>query len=164
MLFCLRIRRLQVQVLPDAPHYQRLTKVNSGRKGRSSHKSSHTRDHFSTNLLTDSDPRVPAGGGRAARQWTRLAGRHGPEFLCTGAVRRDIQLIAAWRVPVDCSVRDGSRQRRQLLQVEVDGVPPHWLTGEGPQMSWLPAGKLAWESIKPTSVPRSQTRNTDASK
>jgi integrase len=44
------------------------------------------------------------------------------------------------------------------------GVPPHWLTGEGPQMSWLPTGKPAWESIKPTKVPRNQARNADASK
>lgn len=28
------------------------------------------------------------------------------------------------------------------------GVPPHWLTGEGPRMAWLPTSKCAWESIK----------------
>ena len=30
------------------------------------------------------------------------------------------------------------------------GVPPHWLTGEGPRMDWLPSGKPAWELIPPS--------------
>jgi len=29
------------------------------------------------------------------------------------------------------------------------GVPPHWVTGEGPKMEWLPSGKPAWELITP---------------
>jgi site-specific recombinase XerD len=40
------------------------------------------------------------------------------------------------------------------------GVPPKWLTGGGPKMSWLPAGKPAWESIKPPRVPRRPAQNT----
>jgi len=41
------------------------------------------------------------------------------------------------------------------------GVPPEWLTGSGPKMSWLPVpGKPAWESIKPPRVPRRPAQNT----
>lgn len=25
------------------------------------------------------------------------------------------------------------------------GIPPHWLTGGGPKLSWVPAGARAWE-------------------
>ena len=42
------------------------------------------------------------------------------------------------------------------------GVPPEWLTGGGPKMSWLPAGKPAWESIKPPRVPRRPAQSTGA--
>ena len=43
------------------------------------------------------------------------------------------------------------------------GVPPEWLTGSGPKMSWLPVpGKPAWESIKPPRVPRRPAQNTAA--
>ena len=38
------------------------------------------------------------------------------------------------------------------------GVPPHWVTGEGPKMEWLPSGKPAWELITPPKVPRQQVR------
>jgi hypothetical protein len=41
-LLLLRIRRLQVQVLPDAPHYQRLTFTVKKARPSSSHRSSHT--------------------------------------------------------------------------------------------------------------------------
>lgn len=27
------------------------------------------------------------------------------------------------------------------------GVPPHWLTGDGPQLSWLPSGAPAWSAL-----------------
>lgn len=27
------------------------------------------------------------------------------------------------------------------------GTPPHWLAGDGPKMSWLPTGKMAWSAI-----------------
>src|SRR6266576_6680580 len=33
------------------------------------------------------------------------------------------------------------------------GVPPHWLTGEGPKMTWLPNRK-PWEFIAPLKLPR----------
>jgi len=29
------------------------------------------------------------------------------------------------------------------------GVPPHWIKGDGPKMSWLPAnGKPAWDVLE----------------
>src|SRR5206468_12772993 len=34
------------------------------------------------------------------------------------------------------------------------GVPPHWRTGEGPRMTWLPNRKPAWEFIAPLKLPR----------
>jgi len=27
------------------------------------------------------------------------------------------------------------------------GVPPHWLTGDGPKLSWLPSGEPAWSVL-----------------
>jgi site-specific recombinase XerD len=42
------------------------------------------------------------------------------------------------------------------------GVPPEWLSGGGPKMSWLPKGKPAWEAIKPPRTPRCQARSTGA--
>ncbi len=42
------------------------------------------------------------------------------------------------------------------------GVPPEWLSGGGPRMSWLPAGKPAWETIKPPRVPQRPAQNSDA--
>jgi hypothetical protein len=42
------------------------------------------------------------------------------------------------------------------------GVPPEWLTGGGPKMSWLPTGKPAWESIKAPRVPRHPPQSTGA--
>lgn len=29
------------------------------------------------------------------------------------------------------------------------GVPPHWLTGDGPKLSWLPNGAPGWSPLKP---------------
>ncbi len=37
----------------------------------------------------------------------------------------------------------------QTLAAVYGGVPPHWLVGEGPKMSWLPTGKPAWEKRWP---------------
>lgn len=43
------------------------------------------------------------------------------------------------------------------------GVPPHWLTGEGPKMSWLPInGQPAWKSIKPPGAPRRPVHSSGA--
>ena len=42
------------------------------------------------------------------------------------------------------------------------GVPPHWMDGDGPQMSWLPTGcKPAWEAInsKPIEPPHPAQNN-----
>lgn len=39
------------------------------------------------------------------------------------------------------------------------GVPPEWLSGGGPRMSWLPAGEPAWETIKPPRVPPHPAQN-----
>jgi hypothetical protein len=45
------------------------------------------------------------------------------------------------------------------------GVPPHWLTDEGPKMKWLPEGKTpAWAAIKSLAeVPPHPAQNSDAS-
>lgn len=37
----------------------------------------------------------------------------------------------------------------QTLASVYGGAPPHWLAGDGPKMSWLPAGKPAWENRWP---------------
>ena len=39
------------------------------------------------------------------------------------------------------------------------GVPPHWLTGEGPKMSWLPTGKPAWEALSQAEEPQRPAQN-----
>jgi len=34
------------------------------------------------------------------------------------------------------------------LEKVYGGVPPHWLQGKGPKLSWVPEGKSAWTAIK----------------
>lgn len=42
------------------------------------------------------------------------------------------------------------------------GVPPHWLTGDGPKLSWMPTGKPAWEALMQEEVPQDQPQSTAA--
>jgi hypothetical protein len=35
------------------------------------------------------------------------------------------------------------------LEKVYGGVPPHWLHGKGPKLSWTPKGKPAWKKVKP---------------
>ena len=36
---------------------------------------------------------------------------------------------------------------RVFAEAVYGGVPPHWLTGDGPKLSWLPKGPPAWEML-----------------
>jgi len=35
------------------------------------------------------------------------------------------------------------------LEIVYGGIPPHWLQGQGPKLSWMPKGKPAWKAIRP---------------
>jgi integrase len=38
------------------------------------------------------------------------------------------------------------------LEKVYGGVPPHWLRGKGPKLSWTPKGKPAWIRLKPAKM------------
>lgn len=42
------------------------------------------------------------------------------------------------------------------------GVPPHWLAGDGPKLSWLPKGRSAWEVFSQPKEPQDQAQSTAA--
>ena len=35
------------------------------------------------------------------------------------------------------------------LEAVYGGIPPHWLQGHGPKLSWMPKGKPAWKAMRP---------------
>lgn len=42
----------------------------------------------------------------------------------------------------------GHTSRGQTLDEVYGGVPPHWLSGDGPKLQWTPDGEVAWSALK----------------